>query len=189
VSTAPSAVPSVASDGGSPASGPGTAEATAGGLLLALVDALPPGSRTDHYAASPWTAVAAGHRQLGAQLYLTDSRGTGMVRVWLSTGTLACAPADGCRTDGAGRRTVVDHRPDNCVEDTTATVDHGDGTLVTIQLSTCLGWSGSGNAPGIKALTDDQALALAGDPAFTLTMPGSRLSAAAARFGTLPTFH
>ncbi|MDH6577397.1 hypothetical protein [Kitasatospora sp. MAP5-34] len=134
-------------------------------LLAALLKALPRTETFDHFAATSGESPAA-------QTFLTDGRGTGMLRVFLGTATdqVPCRLPDECFTDSRGQQVRVSHLADNCVESTYVSVEHPDGTAVTLLVSTCLSWNGRQNQPGIAALTVEQAVAIAGDPSISNQM-------------------
>jgi hypothetical protein len=159
-------------------------------LLAATVKALPGNPRTSHYGADPADPSGA----IAAQVYQTDSRGTSMVRVFLSKadGPLSC---DGssfpCQvaTDGQGLKYTVLHVPNNPIQSTVVTVLHADGSLVTVQLSTRLANDGTGNLPlSFEALSTDQAEHLAADPSIGMTMPAQQVAQAAQQYADTPTF-
>jgi hypothetical protein len=54
---------------------------------------------------------------------------------------------------------------DNCIEPLVIDVDHGDGTVVEIDVATCLAWNGHSNPPTQMAITAAQALQIAANPA------------------------
>ncbi|WP_441248059.1 hypothetical protein [Kitasatospora sp. McL0602] len=167
-------------------------DTTSAALLAAVLDALPGQPKTDHY------GVVSGTRP-GAQAYLNSSRGTGMLRVFLagkSGKPLSCDPqplpgklVPVCSTDARGQQVVVVTIPDNCVENVSVEVRHTDGTIVQAVLSSCLEWDGRTNPPGVRPLTTEQAIALAGDPSISTRMDSDYVQAAAQRFPALATFH
>ncbi|MDH6140996.1 hypothetical protein P3T35_003009 [Kitasatospora sp. GP30] len=176
---------------GAAVSNPALVPATPLSLLAAVVKALPGNPQTSHYGADP--ADPSG--ELAAQAYQTDSRGTSMVRVFLSKadGPLSC---DGstfpCQvaTDGQGLKYRVMHVPDNSIQSTVVTVLHTDGSLVTVQLSTRLANDGTGTLPlSFEALTVDQAEHLAADPSISMTMPEQQVAQAAQQYANTPTFN
>ncbi|MGF1426969.1 hypothetical protein [Kitasatospora sp. LaBMicrA B282] len=161
----------------------GTVPTTPDGLVAEVVAALPGRPATGPYAAVGRDA----NGQASAQVYLNDSRGTSMVRVFLTSGALDCS--SGCGTDGRGQPYQVSHESGNCIQSTVVTTQHPDGSLVTVQLSTCLAWNGSQNPASFEALSQDQAVQLAGDPSIGILEPAAQAARAGTEYGSLPTFH
>ncbi|MGK4578886.1 hypothetical protein [Kitasatospora sp. HPMI-4] len=156
--------------------------ATPAGLLEQLLRLLPAGE-TGHYGGNP----AEGE----VQTYLTTAAGTGMIRLSVYAGgrALTCdGAAQQCLTDTSGRTVRIDHLADNCVQSTVVTADHGDGTGVQLDLGTCLAYQDGGNRPGVRVLTDEQAAAIAGNPALGPLLDRAVVQAGEARFPNLPTF-
>ncbi|KJK57829.1 hypothetical protein [Saccharothrix sp. ST-888] len=195
---APSAAPSTAlppTSGASPTVNPassrtgvpgtppddGKVPATAPGLLQQLLSLLPPG-QTSHYAGN------GGDEPL-VQTYLTTAAGTGMIRLSVHpiAGRMVC---DGgtpkCVTDAAGRIVQVYHMEGNCVQSTGLLADRGDGTVVQIDLGSCLNYQDDRNRPGVQALTVEQAIAIAENPAVSTRLDRTTVLAGAARFPDLP---
>jgi hypothetical protein len=145
--------------------------------MLHLLTQLLPAGRTSHY------GVAAGH-DLHVQLYLDVGDGPAMVRVALGKDTgYADSPVRG------GTATVtVTREPGNCVQDTVVGAAWPDGTLVEVDVASCLAFDGRQNRPARPALTTDQAIRVATDPRWGLTMDDQLVSRAAARFPILPVF-
>jgi hypothetical protein len=82
---------------------------------------------------------------------------------------------------------TTSHFSDNCIEPLVIDVDHGDGTVVEIDVATCLAWNGHSNPPTQMAITDPQALQIAANPAWgTSQMDAGLVRAAASRFADLP---
>ncbi|MFE0459107.1 hypothetical protein ACFW1A_07565 [Kitasatospora sp. NPDC058965] len=179
--------PSPASSPGARSAGapaPGTVPTSPEALLAALLHALPTGGTTGTYAGE----ASSGPDWTVAQTYRTTAAGTGMIRVFLHTADpdRACGPSDGCFRDRRGQAVRVEHVPGNCIEDTVVLVTHPDGTEVQLDLSTCLAWDGRANLPGVRALTEDQAVEVAGDPAISRLMTPAQGAAAARQFPQLP---
>ena len=153
-------------------------------VLAELLKLLPPGT-TSHYAFDG----------LGAQTYFDGAYGLGMIRVSLFKGSVnpdACAsavPSDMTRVCGTlpgGANVLTTRISDNCIEPLVIDVDHGDGTVVEIDVATCLAWNGHSNPPTQMAITDPQALQIAANPAWgTSQMDAGLVRAAASRFGDL----
>jgi hypothetical protein len=154
-------------------------------VLAELLKLLPPGA-TSNYA----------FYGLGAQTYLRGATGLGMIRIFVFKGSLnpgACTgavPSDMTRTCGTlpGGATVLTTRiSDNCIEPLAIDVDHGSGTVVQINVATCLAWNGSSNPPTHMAITAAQALQIAANPGWGATqMDAALVRAADRRFAHLP---
>jgi hypothetical protein len=133
---------------------------------------------------------------LGAQTDLDGASGLGMIRVVLYKGSVnpdACTsavPSDmtrTCSTLPSGARVLTTRISDNCVEPLMIDVDHGDGTVVEIDVATCLAWNGHSNPPTQMAITAAQALQIAANPAWgTSQMNAALVREAASRFAHLP---
>ena len=114
-------------------------------VLDELLKLLPPGA-TSNYA----------YYGLGAQTDLDGASGLGMVRLSLYKGSLnpdACSsavPSDmtrTCSTLANGANVLTTRISDNCIEPLVIDVDHGDGTVVEIDVARCLSWNGHSNPP------------------------------------------
>jgi len=134
-------------------------------VLAELLKLLPPGATSNY-------SFFGG---LGAETYLDGASGLGMIRLSLFQGSLnpsACTtavPSDMTRTCSTlpGGATVLTTRiSDNCIEPLVIDVDHGDGTVVEIDVATCLTWNGHSNPPTQMAITAAQALQIAANPAW-----------------------
>jgi hypothetical protein len=155
-------------------------------ILDELLKLLPPGETSNY-------AYYAG---LGAQVYLDGASGLGMIRLSLYQGSLnpdACAtavPSDmtrTCSTLTSGATVLTTRISDNCIEPLMIDVDHGDGTVVEIDVATCLPWNGHGNPPTSMAITAAQALQIAVNPVWeTSQMDATLVRDAASRFADLP---
>ena len=166
---------------------PGGAKAptSSAAVLAELLKLLPPGT-TSHYAFDG----------LGAQTYFDGASGLGMIRVSLFKGSVnpsACAsavPSDmtrACSTLPGGASVLTTRISDNCIEPLVIDVDHGDGTVVEIDVATCLAWNGHSNPPTRMAITAAQALQIAADPAWgTSQMDAALVRVAGSRFADLP---
>ncbi|MET8627841.1 hypothetical protein ABZW30_29555 [Kitasatospora sp. NPDC004669] len=173
------------------AAGPAdTRVATTGPALLAvLLDALPPGEKAGDFAANSGDYPTA-------QAYLTDARGTRQITVTLTTpyAERVCSSSGGdssvrCFRDSRGQQVRISHIPSaggSCTRTVTVTVAHPDGRDVEIEMFDCPTKEGGTRPPGTAALTEDQAVALAGNPAFSLQMDSRFVQAAADRFPDLP---
>jgi hypothetical protein len=154
-------------------------------ILDELLKLLPPGA-TSNYA----------FYGNGAQTYLNGAYGLGMIRLFLFKGGLnpgACTspvPSDMTRTCSTlpGGATVLTTRiSDNCIEPLVIDVDHGDGTVVEIDVATCLAWNGQANPPSSMAITAAQALQIAANPAWgAYQMDAALVTASARRFAGVP---
>jgi hypothetical protein len=150
-------------------------------ILDELLRLLPPGA-TSNYA----------FYGLGAQTYLDGASGLGMIRIFLSKGSLnpdACTsavPSDmtrTCSTLPSGATVLTTRISDNCVEPLAIDVDHGDGTVVQVDVATCLAWNGTSNPPAHMAITAAQAVQIAANPVWGAgQMDAALVSDAASRF-------
>jgi hypothetical protein len=134
-------------------------------VLAELLKLLPPGATSNY-------AFFGG---LGAQTYFDGASGLGMIRLSLFQGSLnpaACTsavPSDmtrTCSTLPGGANVLTTRISDNCIEPLVIDVDHGDGTVVEIDVATCLTWNGHSNPPTQMAITAAQALQIAANPAW-----------------------
>jgi hypothetical protein len=133
---------------------------------------------------------------LGAQTYLDGASGLGMIRIFVARGSLnpgACSgtvPSDMTRTCGtlpSGATVLTTRISDNCVEPLAIDVDHGDGTVVQVDVATCLAWNGHSNPPTHMAITAAQALRIAANPAWGAgQMDAALVHDAAIRFAGVP---
>jgi len=154
-------------------------------ILDELLKLLPPGATSDY-----------AFYGLGAEVHLDGASGLGMIRLSLFQGSLnpeACTsavPSDMTRTCSTlpGGATVLTTRiSDNCIEPLVIDVDHGDGTVVEIDVATCLAWNGHSNPPTNMAITAAQALQIAANPAWGASqMDTALVRDAASRFAGLP---
>jgi hypothetical protein len=133
---------------------------------------------------------------LGAQTYLDGTSGLGMIRIFVYRGSLnpdACTSAEPsdltqtCRTLPSGATVLTTRISDNCVEPLSIVVDHGGGTVVQIDVATCLAWNGHSNPPTHMAITAAQALRIAENPSWgARQMDAAVVRAAASRFADVP---
>jgi hypothetical protein len=154
-------------------------------ILDELLKLLPPGA-TSNYAFDG----------LGAQIYFDGASGLGMIRLSLFKGSLnpdACTsavPSDmtrTCSTLPSGATVLTTRISDNCIEPLVIDVDHGDGTVVEIDVATCLAWNGHSNRPTHMAITAAQALQIAANPAWgAAQMDAALVRDAASRFADVP---
>jgi hypothetical protein len=141
------------------------APTTSAAVLEELLKLLPPGPTSNY----------GFYGSGSAQVYLDGANGLGMIRIFVSRGSLnpdACTSAVApdmtrtCSTLPGGAAVVTTRIPDNCVEPLAIDVDHGNGTVVQIDVATCLAWNGHANPPAPMAITAAQALAIAANPAW-----------------------
>ncbi|GAA0527529.1 hypothetical protein GCM10010172_05050 [Paractinoplanes ferrugineus] len=145
-------------------------KATSAAMLHLLTQLLPPG-RTSHLGIAP-------DDDLRVQLYVDDGRGSAMVRV-----AVAKNSPFGDESSRGGMATVlITHDPDNCLTALTVDAEWPDGTLVEVDVPTCL----AGAEPSRAALTADQAVMLATDPRWGVTMDRQLVAEAAERFDRVP---
>ena len=161
------------------------APTTSAAVLDELLKLLPPG-RTSNYAFDG----------LGAQTYLDGASGLGMIRIYLFRGSLnpdACTgavPSDMTRTCGtlpSGATVLTTRISDNCIEPLSVDVDHGDGSVVEINVASCLPWNGTSNPPAHEAITAAQAEQIAANPAWgAVQMNAALVREANRRFADVP---
>jgi hypothetical protein len=144
------------------------------GAMLELLTRLLPAGRTSNY------AVATGD-DLHVQLYLDSGRGPGMIRVSMAT---SMPPGFG----GDVAQVTIDHLAGNCIQSTVVGAYRPDGTIVQIDVATCLAWDGKQNKPTRAALTTDQAVKIAVDSRWGMTMDADLVAKGAKRFPRLPEF-
>jgi hypothetical protein len=145
-------------------------KATSAAMLHLLTQLLPPG-RTSHFAASA-------DDDLQVQLYVDDGRGPAMVRVAVAKN----APFGDERSRGGTATVMISHDPGDCLTATTVDARWPDGTLVEVEVPTCL----SGEAPARPALTPDEAIRLATDPRWGITMDRRLVTEGRLRFPEVP---
>jgi hypothetical protein len=81
-----------------------------------------------------------------------------------------------------GALAVVDYNVGNCIQSMVVSIDHPNGSMVQLSVGTCLAWNGTANPPGGPALTQDQAVKIADDPSWGLTMSAALVAAAQRKF-------
>jgi hypothetical protein len=166
---------------------PGAKATTSSAAILdELLKLLPPGATSNY----------AFYGGLGAQTYLDGANGLGMIRIALYKGSLnpdACTgavPSDmtrTCSTLPSGATVLTTKISDNCIEPLAIDVDHGDGTVVQINVATCLPWNGHSNPPAHLAITAAQAQQIAANPAWgAFKMAAALVRASASRFADIP---
>jgi hypothetical protein len=167
------------------------APTSAAAILDELLKLLPPGA-TSNYA-----LFNDGPNYLGAQAELAGKSGVGMIRIHLIGGLSvnpdACAgkPRRGmtmtCSTLPNGVPVTVTRNSGNCIQSASVDVDHGLGTVVQIDLATCLPWNGTSNPPSPMAITVAQAEQIAANPAWGMAnMNAALVHHAASRFAAVP---
>jgi hypothetical protein len=156
---------------GTKSAGASREKATSAAMLHLLTQLLPPG-RTTHL------GVAA-QDDLQVQLYLDDGSGPGLVRVAVARSRPI---ADESPRTGTVSVTIRD-MPDNCLQGTVVDAAWPDGTLVQVDVASCLDQDGPPTPP---ALTADQAVRVAADPRWGVTMDTRLVTEGAKRFPTLP---
>lgn len=132
-----------------------------------------------------------GSEPLNLEFYLLTPHGPGRVYLTIAHASLGgrCMRDTGmtssCSVSPGGMFTDVIRIPDNCIQDMSVEVDHGNGTVVQVDVSRCLDWNGTTNPPGHPALTEQQAIAIAADPGWGTRMDASLVRAANARYPSL----
>jgi len=157
--------------GGTTVAGGSREKATSAAMLHLLTQLLPPG-RTTHLG-------AAGAGGLQVQLYLDDGSGPGLVGV----GVEKNEPIADELPRGGTVSVTISHMPDNCLQGTAVDAAWPDGTLVRVDVATCLDPSGPPTRP---ALTVEQAVRVATDPRWGVTMDRALIAEGAKQFPTLP---
>jgi hypothetical protein len=140
-------------------------------MLHLLTLLLPPG-RTSHYAVAPAD-------DLRVQLYLDGGDGPASVRVELGKITPYGEemPRDGTVA------VKIQHMPDNCAQGTIVDARRADGLAVHVEVTDCLPPE---RRPAGHALTVDQAVRIATDPRWGLTMDAGLVAAGERRFARTP---
>jgi hypothetical protein len=156
-------------------------KATSAAMLHLLTQLLPPG-RTSHFG-------AASDNDLHVQLYLDRGDGPGMVRVVVDRS----APGERQkslpgRPHGGTGTVTIDNFPDNCLQNTVVAAEWADGTVVQVDVATCLAWDGTSNPPAQPVLTADEAVRIAADPRWGVTMAAAEVDVAGKRFPAVPVF-
>jgi hypothetical protein len=152
-------------------------KATSAAMLHLLTALLPPG-RTSHYG-------VASDNDLHVQLYYDAGYGPSMLR--LEVGQV---PVSGRRPDrGSVAEVTVAHHPGNCVQDTVVSAAWPDGTSVRLDLAGCLDSDGVRNPAAAPAISETEAMVIAGDARWGMTMDAGLIAQGAAQFpGKLPEF-
>jgi hypothetical protein len=149
-------------------------KATPAAMLRLLTTLLPPG-RTSRY------AVAADN-DLNVQLYYDAGYGPSMLR-------LLVAEKPTGRPRGSDATVTVSHAPDDCAQDTTVTATWADGTVVQLDIASCLLFDGRSRAPARAQLSEAVAALVVSDPRWGVTMDADLVEQGAGAFpGALPAF-
>lgn len=163
----------------------GSTKATPEGLLEVLLQDLPDG-RTSHYA-------KASDKGLHVQAFLdNDQSDPGMIRIRVIDGPDAVRPQ--MMTDRrswtlpSGNRATVVGLPEDCTRALHVEVRRPSGLVVTVDVGSCLAWSGFLLGQGRLALTQDQAVAIADDPRLSVQMASKLIRSGTKRAGGLATF-
>jgi hypothetical protein len=130
----------------------------------------------------PQSGFAQATDQLGAQLYVDRGQGPAMVRVFVSKEGRAHGPR------GDKPTFTVSRLPDNCIQDLVVNARWTDGTMVQVDGATCLAWDGKQNKPTLPLLNPAEAIRIATDPHWGVTMDPDLVAAGAKHFPDLPTF-
>jgi len=156
-------------------------KATSAAMLHLLTQLLPPG-RTSHFG-------VASDNDLHVQLYLDRGDGPGMVRVVVDqTPPGVRQKAVAGRPHGGTGIVTIDNFPDNCLQNTVVAAEWADGTMVQIDVASCLAWDGNRNAPAAPVLTADEAVRIVSDPRWGVKMAAAEVDAGGKRFPAVPVF-
>ncbi|WP_433384732.1 hypothetical protein ACQPZX_24330 [Actinoplanes sp. CA-142083] len=111
------------------------------------------------------------------QLYLDGGDGPGLVRVEVDKN----APEKGAEPPrGVTASVTIRHMPDNCLESMVVDAAWPDGTVVQVEVPTCLDDPRMPPAP--PALTADEAVRVAADPRWGVTMDPRLVTVGASEF-------
>jgi hypothetical protein len=149
-------------------------KATSAAMLHLLTQLLPPG-RTSHFAVAP-------EDDLQVQLYLDGGDGPGLVRVEVDKNE----PKGAEPPRGATTSVTITHMPDNCLESMVVDAAWPDGTVVQVEVPTCL--DGPQLPPAPPALTVEEAVRVAADPRWGVTMDRGLVAVGAQEFPSPPVF-
>jgi hypothetical protein len=156
-------------------------KATSAAMLHLLTQLLPPG-RTSQFG-------AASDNDLHVQLYLDRGAGPGMVRVVVEQTPPGAQlkPVAGRPHGGTGIVTI-EHFPDNCLQNTVVAAEWADGTMVQVDVASCLAWDGARNPAARPVLTAAEAVRIVADPRWGITMDAGEVDLAGKRFPAVPVF-
>ncbi|WP_127500954.1 hypothetical protein [Actinoplanes solisilvae] len=149
-------------------------KATAGAMLYLLTKLLPAGA-----ASKPATADTG---PLSVEVILDRGAGPGTIRLELDqAATAGPRPARG----DTATVTVADF-PDDCTRSTTVTSRWPDGTTVRLEVGTCLALKSGDGPDGPPVLSQKEAILLASNPRWGLTMDPELVAVGDKQFGALP---
>ena len=173
-------------------------EATPGGLLATLLEALPAG-KTSHYAGHGAAPPGENFTPLSVQTYLDTGRGPGMLRLSIEQEdpfpkgrptkpktTEKYGVTQTSWTQKDGDVVTVSRNPVNCIQSLVVWVERPDGVTVGLHVASCLAFDGQGNTPAPRALTEKQAIKVADDDRLGLKLPKKMVAEGAERFPNLP---
>jgi hypothetical protein len=149
-------------------------KATSAAMLHLLTQLLPPG-RTSHFAVAP-------EDDLQVQVYLDDGAGPGLVRVEVDK----TEPKGAEPPRGATASVTITHMPDNCRGSMVVDATWPDGTVVQVEVPTCPDRPELPPAP--PALTAEEAVRVAADPRWGVTMDRGLVAVGAREFPDPPVF-
>lgn len=150
------AAPSSPASSSSPATArtKATRKKTTPAAMVALIARLLPDRKLSHL------------RHLGddlhVQVYLDSGDGPGMMAV-------SIADSDRKPSKATGPEIAVERQDGNCVQTIVASALWPDGTLVLVEVATCLAWDGTQNKPADAPLTTSEAADLVADPRWGFT--------------------
>jgi len=149
-------------------------KATSAAMLHLLTTLLPPG-RTSHYAVAP-------DNDLHVQLYYDAGYGPSMLRLQVDRKPTG-------RPRGSQPRVAVSHSPQDCVHDTDVTAVWSDGTVVRLDVATCLASDGRTTRPAKAQLSQAEAALIVSDSRWGVTMDADLVDRSARTFPSpLPVF-
>lgn len=117
---------------------------------------------------------------LQVQLFLDGGSGPGVVRVEVDKNE----PKGVEPPRGGTARVTIRHMPDNCLESMVVDAVWPDGTVVQVEVPTCL--DGPQLPPAPPALTVDEAVRVAADPRWGVTMDPKLVTVGAQEFPSPP---
>jgi hypothetical protein len=187
-SDSPAAAPAASGDASSAPTGSLVADSPAA-LLDAVLHALPAGLSTDHYSAKQGDPATPNP---SVSLNVKTAQGTSALSVAAYKSQYSfCQPGDWpasysyhCSTTPSGEQFEVVSNPAACWQHSIIVVRRHDGVDVAVWQPNCdaAGVTSPNNPP----LTQEQAVALADNPAISYQMPASFVQAANAKYPNLP---
>ena len=150
--------------------------ATSAGMIQLLTELLPAGR-----ASRP--AVAADDER-HVRLHLDRGAGTGLLH--LRVDQIAAGTPRPAR--GSTVEVTVRHFPDDCVRAVVVDARWADGTVVRLDVATCMDVDGRRRLPTEPALTPDEAVEVVADPRWGVTMNAGLVDRGDATFPRLPEF-